>query len=79
MKKVSVAAAKAHLSELLSSVESGQEVLITRRGAPVARLSGVERARRPLELDRIDAFRSSLPTGKTRGAALVRGMRDERF
>lgn len=79
MKKMSVAAAKAHFSELLSRVESGQDVLITRRGAPVARLSGVERAKRPLDLGSIDAFRSGLPSSKTRAADLIRGMRDERF
>ena len=31
--------AKAHLSELLDRVEKGEEILITRRGKPVARIS----------------------------------------
>ncbi|KAI5916286.1 type II toxin-antitoxin system Phd/YefM family antitoxin [Thauera sp. 2A1] len=38
MQAMSVADAKAHLSELLSQVESGDEVVITRRGRPIARL-----------------------------------------
>ena len=38
MHAMSVAEAKAHLSELLSQVESGDEVVITRRGRPIARL-----------------------------------------
>ena len=36
MTEVSVAEAKAHLSELLDRVERGEEVVITRRGKPVA-------------------------------------------
>ena len=38
MDSYNVAEAKAHLSEILERVESGEEVLLTRRGRPVARL-----------------------------------------
>lgn len=38
MKEVAVYEAKIRLSELLSRVESGERVLITRRGVPVAQL-----------------------------------------
>jgi prevent-host-death family protein len=38
MKTVSVYEAKTHLSRLLVEVERGEEVLITRNGAPVGRL-----------------------------------------
>jgi prevent-host-death family protein len=79
MKKVSVVQAKAHFSEILARVESGHEVLITRRGAPVARLSGVERAKNPLQLDAIDAFRASLTPTHERSADLIRRMRDETY
>src|SRR6185437_5635449 len=41
--EVSVAVAKARLSAMLQAVEAGQEVIITRRGRPVARLSAAER------------------------------------
>lgn len=50
MKTVGAYEAKTHLSELLDSVESGETVVITRHGHPVARLipartsSTVERA-----------------------------------
>lgn len=79
MDKVSVVQAKAHFSEILAKVESGQDVLITRRGEPVARLSGVERARNPLQLDAIDAFRASLTPVSERSADLIRRMRDESY
>lgn len=39
MESYSVADAKTHLSALLDRVEDGEEVLITRRGKVVARLS----------------------------------------
>jgi prevent-host-death family protein len=38
MKVATVADAKSHLSALLADVEAGQEVVITRRGKPVARM-----------------------------------------
>jgi len=39
MRTVPVAEAKAHFSELLKAVEAGEEIVITRRGRAVARLS----------------------------------------
>mgnify|MGYP006279404591 CR=1 FL=1 len=41
MRRHSVAEAKAHLSALLDAVASGEEVEITRRGVPVARLTPI--------------------------------------
>ena len=38
MRTVGSFEAKTHLSELLASVERGEEIVITRRGTPVARL-----------------------------------------
>lgn len=34
--------AKTHLSDLLDRVEAGEEIVITRRGKPVARLAPIE-------------------------------------
>ena len=42
MKTTSVAAVKAQLSSLLAEVEAGHDVTITRRGKPVAQLTGVD-------------------------------------
>lgn len=36
---VSVQEAKSHLSKLLARVERGEEIVITRRGKPIARLT----------------------------------------
>ena len=46
--KVSVYAAKTHLSRLLDRAARGEEVVITRNGKPVARLAPVRRAPRKL-------------------------------
>jgi prevent-host-death family protein len=43
MRSVSVLEAKTQLSSLIKAVEAGEEVVITRRGAPVARLAAVEK------------------------------------
>ena len=48
MKPVSVSEARKQFSRLLARVESGEEVVILRRGKPVARLVAVStRPRRP--------------------------------
>jgi antitoxin (DNA-binding transcriptional repressor) of toxin-antitoxin stability system len=40
---VKVAEAKTHLSELLTKVEAGEEVIISRGNTPIARLSRIRR------------------------------------
>jgi prevent-host-death family protein len=55
---VGVSEAKTHLSRLLGRVEAGDEVVIARRGRPVARLTAVE-------TDRIPRF------GTDRGAVVI--------
>lgn len=42
MKKTSITVLKAHLSRYLDAVKSGEEVIVTERGRPVARLTGVD-------------------------------------
>ena len=72
--QIGVFEAKTRLSELLERVERGEEVLITRRGAPVARLSAL--AARPSKIDLEKVFaeaalaRRALP--KTSWAELKR-------
>jgi prevent-host-death family protein len=79
MNEYSVARAKAKFSEVLAKVRAGREVVITRRGAPIARISSVMRARRPIDLAAVDAFRASLPVQADRSAELIRRMRDDQY
>lgn len=72
MDKVTVAQAKAGLSALLDRVEAGDEVVITRRGLPVARLVASTPKRKPLDLKRIDAFRASLKPSRMDSVARLR-------
>ncbi len=54
MKQVSIAEAKAHLSELVTAVIEGGEVMITRHNKPVARLvqadANVRTPREPIDI-----------------------------
>ena len=77
MLRVNLAHAKAHLSELLDKVESGEEVLITRHGRAVARMSPVARPKTPLPLEELAEFRASMPRLRRSSAELLREARDE--
>lgn len=75
MVRVSLAQAKAHLSELVDKAETGEEVVITRHGKPVARLSAETRPRAPLQP--LQRFRSKLPAWRRSSTALLRAARDD--
>ena len=46
MKRASVAELKARLSEFLAAVKRGEDVIVTERGKPVARITGLGAASR---------------------------------
>jgi len=59
MKRVQIAEAKAHLSALVERVEAGEEIVITRRSKPVARLVPEPRTTRAA----VDVFRAAWMLG----------------
>lgn len=59
MKRVAIAGAKAHLSALVERVEGGEEIVIARRGKPVARLVPEPGTRRAAA----DVFRAAWELG----------------
>jgi len=73
---ISLADAKAHLSELVDRVEAGDSIDITRRGKPVARLTAV--ARPPKRIDRamLEALTAGMPSQTQEAPGLVRSTRD---
>ena len=77
MLRVSLAEAKAHLSELLDKVEAGEEVIITRHGREVARLRGMAQKKEPIPFEELAEFRKKMPRLRTSSAKLIRQMRDE--
>jgi prevent-host-death family protein len=62
-KALSVAEAKATLSDAIRDVEAGGTVLITRRGEPVAALV------RPEDVDALERLRAAGPAGGLAGVA----------
>ena len=75
METISVAETKSHLSELLNRVARGEEIVITRRGRPVARLMPVSSAKRPVSS--LAEFRSHVPRPDIAASEVLRMLREE--
>ena len=77
MKEVAVYEAKTRLSELLVEVEQGEQVTITRRGQPIARLVGVAAPKRGAssQRQRVEAVIASLREQR-KGVMLEGDLRD---
>jgi prevent-host-death family protein len=76
MNAITLADAKAHLSELVDRVEAGDSIEITRRGRPVARLTAVARPRKRIDKAVLQALTATMPRDEEGAAELVRSMRD---
>lgn len=79
MRDVSVADAKARLSEIIRRVETGETVRITRRGKPIITMNAIERPRKPIDFGAIDAFVAALPADGQDSGDLLRRMRDDGY
>lgn len=77
MDDVTVAEAKAHLSELIERAERGEPVRITRRGKLVARITGIERPVQAIDLNALRALTASQPVQPEPARSWLRGVRDE--
>jgi prevent-host-death family protein len=77
MLAIDLAEAKAHLSELVSKAESGEETIIMRRGEAVAKLVPVAMPKKALRTRA--QFRASLRKARTPSAVLIRDSRDEGY
>jgi len=75
MSTVTLADAKAHLSHLIDQVEAGAEVVITRRGQAVARITPIDRPKQ--SLSPLAQFRRSMPAWRKSSADLLREMRED--
>jgi prevent-host-death family protein len=73
MKTANIAEAKAHFSALLAEVEAGEEVVIMRRGKPVARLIPEPATTSPVfDLAALRAFVEAEPSRKSLSVAEMR-------
>ncbi len=68
MSDVSLAEAKARLSELVARAAGGDAVAITRRGKRVARLVPYREPKKPVRLDDLRAISESVPFQRECGA-----------
>ena len=75
METVNVQEARRHISELLDRVTAGEEVIISRRGTPIARL--VPLATHKAGFPDRRAFRASLPPSDVPSSVTVRQLRDD--
>ena len=75
--EISLADAKAHLSELVDRVVAGDTIDITRRGRPVARLTTVALHRKRVDCAMLQALTITMPPPQQDAAKLVRTMRDD--
>ena len=77
MEQVSLADAKARLSELLDRVEAGESFSITRRGKPVAQVVPQPRKHKPIPPDFWDELDRIATPQKESAGEFMRRMRDE--
>ena len=76
MLTVSLADAKARLSELVGRVEAGEVVEITRRGKLVAKLNGAETPKRAIDIAALRALTDGQPMQAQTASEFIREMRD---
>jgi prevent-host-death family protein len=82
MTKHSVADAKNKLSELIERASKGEEVVITRHGHPVARISAFRHASKPITAEALDWLAErrkgrKIGDGSVDAGTMVSRMRDE--
>jgi prevent-host-death family protein len=75
--RVSLADAKAHLSELVERAAAGEAVCITRRGKPVAQITAVDTPRKRIDVAALRAITDAMPVQRETARDFIRRMRDE--
>jgi prevent-host-death family protein len=73
---VSLADAKAHLSELVEQAANGEEVIITKRGRPVAALTAIKPKRQRINAAKLRKITDQMPFQDIPAGEFVRAMRD---
>lgn len=77
MNSVSIAEAKARLSELVARVADGETVQITKRGKPVAQIAPIEKPRKPIDVEALRALTKKMPMQSESAGDFIRRMRDD--
>jgi prevent-host-death family protein len=74
---VNLADAKAHLSKLVERAAAGDTVQMTRRGKPVAQITGVQTPPKRIDLSALRALTEMMPIQRESARDLVRQLRDQ--
>jgi prevent-host-death family protein len=74
MYTVSIAETKAHFSEILNQVIAGEEIVITRRGQPIAKIGAIKKLLK--SLPNLEKFRSSFPPTPVSSMQVLHELRD---
>lgn len=77
MIRVSLADAKAHLSELVERAAAGEPVCITRRGKPVAQITAVDTPRKRVDVAALRSMTDTMLVQPETAREFIRRMRDE--
>jgi len=78
MLEINVKEARGSLSSILDRVEKGEEIIITRRGKRVARISNIENI--PTPLQSLKQFRSKISIkGKSLSQIVINQREEERY
>ena len=77
MGTVSIADAKAHLSELVERAAGGETVHITRRGKPVAQIVAAKAPRKRIDIAALRTMVEKMPMQAEPAGEFIRRMRDE--
>ncbi len=73
---ISLAEAKAHLSKLIDQVSKGDQIVITKRGKPVAQLTPVQSKRIPIDAAALRKHTEKMTMQTESAGDFVRAMRD---
>lgn len=75
--QVSLREAKAKLSELAERVADGGDIVISKHGKPAARLTAVRRARKPVDLAKLQALVRNTPRQPEGAGRALQRLRDQ--
>ncbi|MDM8557313.1 type II toxin-antitoxin system prevent-host-death family antitoxin [Candidatus Parabeggiatoa sp. HSG14] len=73
----SVEETQLYFNEILNQVETGQEIVVTRYGQPIARISAIKKMLKPVPS--LANLRATLPFSKTPSVELMRQLRNEGY
>jgi len=76
MRSVSLANAKARLSELVEQAAAGDPICITRRGKPIAQLIAIERPRKRIDTAALRAMTEQMTFQEESAGDFMRRLRD---